>query len=107
MISGQFDAVIPILCVTLAGLVVLLAEAFRGRGERMPLGGLAIIGLVGAGIASILLWDSGAESFGVVSADNFGPVRQRGAGGCRHPDRRRFRRRRLNAIACPPARTTR
>ena len=72
MISGQFDAVIPMLCVTLAGLVVLLAEAFRGRGERMPLGGLAIIGLVGAGIASVLLWDSGAESFGVVSADNFG-----------------------------------
>ena len=62
MISGQFDAVIPMLCVTLAGLVVLLAEAFRGRGEKMPIGGLAIIGLVGAGAASILLWDSGAET---------------------------------------------
>jgi NADH-quinone oxidoreductase subunit N len=67
MISGQFDAVIPILCVTLAGLVVLLAEAFRGKGERMPIGGLAIIGLLGAGAASILLWDSRAESFGVVT----------------------------------------
>ncbi|HEX6162758.1 MAG TPA: NADH-quinone oxidoreductase subunit N [Vicinamibacterales bacterium] len=73
MISGQFDAVIPMLCVTLAGLVVLLAEAFRGRDERMPIGGLAIIGLLGAGAATILLWDSGAEdSFGVVSADKFG-----------------------------------
>jgi NADH-quinone oxidoreductase subunit N len=71
MISGQFDAVIPILCVTLAGLVVLLAEAFRGKGEKMPIGGLAIIGLLGAGAASILLWDSRAESFGVVTADNF------------------------------------
>jgi NADH-quinone oxidoreductase subunit N len=71
MISGQFDAVIPILCVTLAGLVVLLAEAFRGRGEKMPIGGLAIIGLIGAGAASILLWDSRAESFGAVTADNF------------------------------------
>ena len=40
MISGQFDAVIPMLCVTLAGLVVLLAEAFRGKDERMPIGGL-------------------------------------------------------------------
>jgi NADH-quinone oxidoreductase subunit N len=71
MISGQFDAVIPMLCVTLAGLVVLLAEAFRGKDERMPIGGLAIIGLLGAGVASVLLWDSNAESFGAVTADNF------------------------------------
>jgi NADH-quinone oxidoreductase subunit N len=71
VISSQFDAVIPILCVTLAGLVVLLAEAFRSRDEKMPIGGLAIIGLVGAGIASILLWDRNTESFGAVTADNF------------------------------------
>ena len=71
MISSQFDAVIPILCVALAGLVVLLAEAFRDRGEKVPIGGLAIIGLVGAGIASVLLWNRNAESFGVVTADNF------------------------------------
>jgi NADH-quinone oxidoreductase subunit N len=72
MISGQFDAVIPMLCVGLAGLVVLLAEAFRGRDEKMPIGGLAIIGLLGAGAATILLWNSNAESFGAVTADNFG-----------------------------------
>ena len=42
------------------------------RDEKMPIGGLAIIGLLGAGVASILLWDSDAESFGVVTADNFG-----------------------------------
>ncbi|OFW47728.1 MAG: hypothetical protein A3J29_02875 [Acidobacteria bacterium RIFCSPLOWO2_12_FULL_67_14b] len=71
MISSQFDAVIPILCVALAGLVVLLAEAFRGRDEKMPIGGLGIIGLVGAGAASVLLWNRQAESFGVVTADNF------------------------------------
>lgn len=71
MMTGQFDAIIPMLCVTLAGLVVLLAESFRGKGERMPIGGLAIIGLVGAGVASIFLWDSNAESFGAVTADNF------------------------------------
>ena len=72
MISSAFDAAIPILCVTLAGLVVLLAEAFRGRDEKMPIGGLAIIGLIGAGAASILLWNRNTESFGAVSADNFG-----------------------------------
>lgn len=71
MISSQFDAIIPILCVALAGLVVLLAEAFRGRDEKMPIGGLAIIGLVGAGAASVLLWNRNATSFGVVTADNF------------------------------------
>ncbi len=71
MISSQFDAVIPMLCVTFAGLVVLLAEAFRARDEKMPIGGLAIIGLVGAGVASMLLWDRNTESFGAVTADNF------------------------------------
>ncbi len=71
MFSNAFDAVIPVICVTLAGLVVMLAEAFRGKGERMPLGGLAIIGLVGAGAASVLLWNRNATSFGVATADNF------------------------------------
>ena len=71
MMSSSFDAIIPMLCVALAGLVVLLAEAFRGRGEKMPIGGLAIIGLVGAGAGSILLWNRNATSFGVVTADNF------------------------------------
>jgi NADH-quinone oxidoreductase subunit N len=71
MFSNAFDAVIPVICVALAGLIVMLAEAFRGRGERMPLGGLAIIGLVGAGAASVLLWNRNASSFGVMTADNF------------------------------------
>jgi NADH-quinone oxidoreductase subunit N len=71
METSVFDAVIPVICVTLAGLVILLAEAFRARKEQMPLGGLALIGLVGAAIASVLLWDRGATSFGVVTADNF------------------------------------
>jgi NADH-quinone oxidoreductase subunit N len=72
MISGQFDAVIPMLCVALAGLVILLAEAFLRKGEKMPMGPLAIIGLLGAGFGSYFLWDSNAESFGAVTADNFG-----------------------------------
>jgi len=85
MISSQFDAVIPMMCVALAGLVVLLAEAFRDRGEKMPIGGLAIIGLLGALVTSApwpsslttlfggnpSLWGRNATSFGVVTADNF------------------------------------
>ena len=71
MLSPDFDAVIPVLCVALAGLVILLAESFRQQNERMPLAGLPIIGLVGAGIASVFLWDRNATSFGVVTADNF------------------------------------
>lgn len=71
MFNSSFDAVIPVLCVTLAGLVVLLAEAFREKDERMPIGGLALIGLTGAAVASVLLWGRNASSFGVVTADNF------------------------------------
>jgi NADH-quinone oxidoreductase subunit N len=71
MMSSSFDAIIPVLCVTLAGLVVLLAESFRGKDERMPIGGLAIIGLIGAAVASVLLWNRNATSFGVITADNF------------------------------------
>ena len=41
--------------------------AFRAPGERMPIGPLGAIGLAGAGIASFLLWNHDATSFGVVS----------------------------------------
>jgi NADH-quinone oxidoreductase subunit N len=71
MFSAQFDAVIPVICLAMAGLAVMLAESFRLKNESMPLGGLAIIGLLGAGAASIFLWDRNATSFGVVTADNF------------------------------------
>jgi NADH-quinone oxidoreductase subunit N len=73
MFGEQFDAVIPVICVALAGLVVLLAESFRAKNERMPIGGLPIIGLVGAAVACVLLWDRvpTPTSFGVVTADNF------------------------------------
>ncbi len=71
-VSSAFNAVIPRLSVTLAGIACMLAEAFRTRDERMPIGGLGLIGLGGAGVASVLLWNRNATSFGVVSADNFG-----------------------------------
>ncbi|MCX6550610.1 MAG: NADH-quinone oxidoreductase subunit N [Acidobacteria bacterium] len=70
---GQaLNGVIPVICVTLAGLACMLAEAFRQRGERMPIGGLGLIGLAGAGSAIVLLWGRHTESFGVVVADDFG-----------------------------------
>ena len=71
MFSSEYDAIVPMLCPALAGLVALLAESFRVKGERLPIAGLPIIGLVGAGIASVLLWDRNTTSFGVVTADNF------------------------------------
>ena len=67
-----FDAIVPLACVTLAALACMAAEAFRGRGERMPIGGLGIVGLVGAGVSAALLWNRNSSSFGVVTADNFG-----------------------------------
>jgi NADH-quinone oxidoreductase subunit N len=58
--------------VTAAGIAAMVAEALREPGERMPIAGLGAVGLVGAAIASLLLWNRGASSFGVVVADNFG-----------------------------------
>jgi NADH-quinone oxidoreductase subunit N len=72
MIGPELNAVIPIICVVLAGLACILAEAFRERHERMPIGGLGLIGLGGAAVSSILLWNRHAGSLGVVVADNFG-----------------------------------
>ena len=68
----DLDAIIPMLCVTLAALATMAAEAFRGRAERMPLGWLGIVGLVGAGVSACLLWKRNADGFGVILADNFG-----------------------------------
>jgi NADH-quinone oxidoreductase subunit N len=67
----DFQAIMPMLIVTLSAVVTMIAEAYRPRGERVPMGGLGIIGLVGAIIASLLLWNRDAVAFGVVRADNF------------------------------------
>jgi NADH-quinone oxidoreductase subunit N len=68
---SNYVAIIPIVSVMLTATAAMLAEAFRQPGERMPLFGLGLIGLVGAAISSIMLWDRDARSFGVVRADNF------------------------------------
>ena len=66
MFNSSFDAIVPMLCVTLAALAVMGAEAFRGKGERMPLGGLGIVVLLGAAAASAFLWNRNTASFGVI-----------------------------------------
>jgi len=72
MINAQIDAIVPMLCVTLAALASMGAEAFRARGERLPIGALGVVGLVGAAVAAVLLRGRNAEGFGVIAADNFG-----------------------------------
>ena len=72
MFNSAFDAIVPMSCVALAALACMGAEAFRSRGERMPIGGLGIVGLIGAAITSALLWNRNEASFGVIVADNFG-----------------------------------
>lgn len=69
---ASYSAVIPVVCVWLGGIAAMLAEAFRLPGERMAIGGLGIIGLIASVAATLLLWGHGAQSGGVVSADNFG-----------------------------------
>jgi NADH-quinone oxidoreductase subunit N len=69
---SSLNAVVPMACVTAAGIAAMTAEAFREPGEEMPIGPLGAIGLVGAAVASRLLWNAKATSFGVVVADNFG-----------------------------------
>jgi NADH-quinone oxidoreductase subunit N len=72
MLNSSFDAIVPMLCIVAGALVVMLAEAWRNRGEQMPLGVLGIIALMFSGAALILLFDRNATSFGVIVADNFG-----------------------------------
>src|SRR2546427_7879985 len=69
---ASFNAIVPMACVTAAALAAMVAEAFRDPGERIPIGPLGAIGLVGAAIASVVLWNHNTSSFGVVVADNFG-----------------------------------
>ena len=68
---SQYAGIIPIVIVGLSAAAAMLAEAFRPRGERMPIGGLGLIGRVGAAIASGCLWNSDAKSMDVIRSDNF------------------------------------
>jgi len=70
--TSSMNAIVPMACVAAAGIAAMVAEAFRDPGERMPIAGLGVVGLLGAAFATVLLWNHNASSFGVVSADNFG-----------------------------------
>jgi NADH-quinone oxidoreductase subunit N len=72
MALSSITAIVPILCVTAAGIAAMLAEAFREPGERMPISGLGLVGLAGAAISTLLLWGRHQTGFGVVAADTFG-----------------------------------
>ena len=70
--TPSLNAIVPMACVTAAGIAAMVAESFREPGERMPIAGLGVVGLLGAALATVLLWNHNASSFGVVAADNFG-----------------------------------
>ncbi len=67
----EYAALIPLLIIALTAIAAMLAEAFREPGERMPIAGLGLIGLAGAAVASVALWNSDAHSMGVIRSDNF------------------------------------
>src|SRR5262249_51042279 len=72
MLTWNFDATAPMLCVVLGALAAMAAEAFRRKGERMPIGWFGVIVLIGAALSSIFLWDRKLSAFDVIAADNFG-----------------------------------
>ena len=53
MFNTQIDAIVPMLCVTLAALASMGAEAFRREGDRMPIGVLGVIGLMFSALAAV------------------------------------------------------
>ncbi|MGE3706636.1 MAG: NADH-quinone oxidoreductase subunit N [Vicinamibacterales bacterium] len=70
---STFHAIVPMTCIAAAGLAAMTAEAFRSRGERMAIGPLGVIGLIGAAVSTVLLWNRNTPlAFEVVSGDNFG-----------------------------------
>ena len=68
---NEIIPVVPVLIVAVSACAVLLAEAFRRSGDWMPMGWLGVIGLVGAIVTSVTLWDRNAVGFGVIVLDNF------------------------------------
>ena len=68
----SLSAIVPMTCVAAAAVAAMIADAFREPGERMPIAPLGLIGMLGAAIATAVLWNQNATSFDVVVADNFG-----------------------------------
>jgi NADH-quinone oxidoreductase subunit N len=68
---NEIIPIVPVLIVVVSACAVLLAEAFRRPGDWMPVGWLGAIGLVGAILTSVTLWDRNAVGLGVIVLDNF------------------------------------
>ena len=49
---SEYLAVIPLVCVWFGGILVMLAEAFRAPGEKMPMEGIALGVLATAGMTA-------------------------------------------------------
>ena len=67
----EYAAIIPMSIIALSAIAAMVAEAIRRPGENMPIAGFGLIGAGGAALASVFLWDSDAQSFGVIRSDNF------------------------------------
>jgi len=67
----EYAAIIPITILALSAIAAMVAEAIRRPGERMPIAGFGLIGSAGAALASVFLWNTDAQSFGVIRSDNF------------------------------------
>jgi NADH-quinone oxidoreductase subunit N len=62
----NFALIMPELIVTIAGVLVMLLDAFqkRGRESRWLTGGVSLAALAAAGVSCLLLWDDGTgEAF--------------------------------------------
>ena len=77
---SSFNAIVPMACVTAAGIAAMVAEAFRDPGERMPIAGLGFVGLVGAAIATFLLWNHNTSRLSKAAVFRFAPSRPGGNG---------------------------
>jgi len=71
MTRVDFATIVPVLIVTLSACAVLLAEAFRRPGDRMPHGVFGIIGLGGGIYTSLQQWGLNRTGFGVIVADDY------------------------------------
>ena len=69
---SSLSAIVPMACLVAAGIAAMIAEAFREPAEDFPIAPLGVIGVAGAAVAVVLLWNKDAVSFDVVVADNFG-----------------------------------
>src|SRR5437588_3288638 len=52
----SFSLIAPEVIVSVAGVIVMMVDAFSRRGQRWLTGGLSIIALIAAGMASLWLW---------------------------------------------------